>query len=64
MVEYVLLIGDSTLRILVIGSCGKKKSIQSTDAPTCNNLASIDDIVKFFTCIQILENWFSFETVM
>ena len=44
MVEYVLLVGDSTLRILVIGSCGKKKSIQSTDAPTCNNLASIDDI--------------------
>jgi len=44
VVEYVLLVGDSTLRILVIGSCGKKKSIQSTDAPTCNNLASIDDI--------------------
>jgi len=44
VVEYDLLVGGSTLRILVIGSCGKKKSIQSTDTPTCNDLASIDDI--------------------
>lgn len=32
------------MRILVIGSCGKKKSIQSTEAPTCDDLSSIDDI--------------------
>ena len=32
------------LRILVIGSCGKKKLNQSTISPTCEDLASIDDI--------------------
>ena len=31
------------MRILVIGSCGKKKSITSTETPTCEDLASIDD---------------------
>lgn len=32
------------MRILVIGSCGKKKLSQSTEDPTCDNLASINDI--------------------
>ncbi|MGY5880919.1 MAG: hypothetical protein RTV31_11750 [Candidatus Thorarchaeota archaeon] len=32
------------MRILVVGSCGKKKLNQSTVSPTCKDLASIDDI--------------------
>jgi len=32
------------LRILVVGSCGKRKINQSTISPTCEDLASIDDI--------------------
>jgi len=32
------------LRILVVGSCGKKKLNQSTISPTCDDLASIDNI--------------------
>lgn len=32
------------MRILVVGSCGKKKLIQSTISPTCRDLVSIDDI--------------------
>ena len=35
------------MRILVIGSCGKKKLIQSTQAPTCDDLGSIADIRKW-----------------
>ena len=36
--------GGMYLRILVVGSCGKKKLHQSTISPTCNDLASIDDV--------------------
>ena len=32
------------MRILVVGSCGKKKLNQSSTSPTCNDLASVDDI--------------------
>jgi len=32
------------LRILVVGSCGKRKLIQSTNSPTCKDLASLDNI--------------------
>ena len=32
------------MRILVVGSCGKKKLNQSTISPTCKDLASLDDI--------------------
>lgn len=32
------------MRILVVGSCGKKKLNQSAISPTCEDLASIDDI--------------------
>lgn len=35
------------LRILVVGSCGKKKLRQSTTSPTCDDLASIDDIEEW-----------------
>ena len=35
------------MRILVIGSCGKKKLNQSTTSPTCKDLASADDISKW-----------------
>jgi hypothetical protein len=35
------------LRILVVGSCGKKKLIQSTISPTCKDLASPDDIITW-----------------
>lgn len=31
------------MHILVIGSCGKKKSVKSTETPTCEDLASIGD---------------------
>ena len=32
------------MRILVVGSCGKKKLNQSTTSPTCKDLDSLDDI--------------------
>ncbi|TFH10377.1 MAG: hypothetical protein E4H14_02690 [Candidatus Thorarchaeota archaeon] len=32
------------MRILVVGSCGKKKLIQSITSPTCKDLASIGDV--------------------
>ena len=32
------------MRILVIGSCGKKKLNLTNNSPTCEDLASIDDI--------------------
>ena len=32
------------MRILVVGSCGKRKLNQSTTSPTCKELATIDDI--------------------
>ncbi|MHA1137752.1 MAG: hypothetical protein ACTSSE_14825 [Candidatus Thorarchaeota archaeon] len=32
------------MRILVVGSCGKKKLNQSTISPTCEDLASVNDI--------------------
>lgn len=41
---YILLVGGASLRILVIGSCGKKKVSQSTTSPTCKDLASVSDI--------------------
>jgi len=31
----------------VVGSCGKKKLIQSTISPTCKELASLDDIITW-----------------
>ena len=36
--------GGLSLRILVVGSCGKKKLGQSTASPTCDDLASIVEI--------------------
>ncbi len=35
------------MRILVIGSCGKKKLNQSNQAPTCDDIGSIADIIKW-----------------
>ena len=32
------------MRILVVGSCGKKKLNLSTESPTCDDLASIDAV--------------------